>query len=311
MGMLAEYYLQPDAPDPVLSERDVLHCVRRFVPAAKAVTAIDETGGEARVYVIDDRLILKVQRPQQVRIGTSLAREVFFLNQLAAAAPDLPVPRALGYARETQLLEYNIQTRMPGVAVAAVTLDPQRRTAAIFAVGRLLRRLHGLAPTAFRDSAHFPEDRTRAEFAARLDAYFDVIARKMQSDAISWPLPIPFDALRGRALAALPGDADLVALHSNPGPPHTFVDPDTGRLHGLIDFGDAYISHPALDLWRWRRPHERAAALAGYTADAPVNDSFMQTWKAVCIAADALLIAYAPDRCNDAIEALERSLSES
>src|SRR5262245_50803535 len=145
MSMLTEYYLQPAAPDPVLSEREALRCVRRFVPSAKAVTAVDESGGEARTYVIDDKLILTVQRPQQVRVGTSLAREVFFLNQLARAAPDLPVPRVLGYARETQLLEYNIQTRMPGAAVAEVALDPERRTAAIFAVGRLLRRLHGLA----------------------------------------------------------------------------------------------------------------------------------------------------------------------
>jgi hypothetical protein len=43
---------------------------------------------------------------------------------------------------------------------------------------------------------------------------------------------------------------DLVALHSNPGPVHTFVQPDTLAFVGLIDFGDAYIGHPALD-WRW------------------------------------------------------------
>jgi Ser/Thr protein kinase RdoA (MazF antagonist) len=30
-----------------------------------------------------------------------------------------------------------------------------------------------------------------------------------------------------------------VVLHSNPSPAHVFVDPDTGQLTGLIDFGDA------------------------------------------------------------------------
>src|SRR4051812_41828297 len=85
MSMLEEYYLQPDAPDPVLPHAEVLRCVRRFVPRAKAVTRVDESGGEARTYVVDDAIVLKVQRPQQVRVGTSLAREVFFLNQLAAA----------------------------------------------------------------------------------------------------------------------------------------------------------------------------------------------------------------------------------
>src|SRR5215217_8716626 len=127
MSMLEEYYLQPNAPDPVLPEPEVLRCVRRFVPAAKTVTCIDESGGEARTYIVDEAIVLKVQRPQQVRVGTSLAREVFFLNQLAAAAPELPVPRVLGYDRETNLLEYNIQTRMPGVPYADATLTSDAR----------------------------------------------------------------------------------------------------------------------------------------------------------------------------------------
>ena len=308
MGMLTEYYLQPDAPDPVLPEAEVLRCVRRFVPGAKAVTAVDESGGEARTYVIDETLILKVQRPQQVRVGTSLAREVFFLNQLAGVAADLPVPRVLGYARETNLLEYNIQTRMPGVAVENAALAPDRRTAAIFSVGRFLRRLHGIAQKPFHDSAHFPADLTPGDCKQRLADHFDVISRRLDESRRTWPLQVSFETVRSRTLAALPDDLDRVALHSNPGPPHAFVDPDSGRFTGLIDFGDAYISHPALDLWRWRRPAERAAALAGYTADAPVSDAFMQTWKAVGIVADVLLIAYFPDRCEDAIEALQRSL---
>ena len=310
MGMLTEYYLQPDAPDPVLSESEVLRCVRRFVAGAKAVTAVDESGGEARAYLIDDALVLKVQRPQQVRVGTSLAREVFFLNQIADAAPDLPVPRVLGYARETNLLEYNIQTRMPGVAIENATLAPERRTAAIFSVGRFLRQLHGLAQKPLRDSAHFPADYTAAELKTRLGQYFDVLSQRLDASDRPWPLQTRFADVRDRTLAALPASAELVALHSNPGPPHAFVDPDTGRFRGLIDFGDAYISHPALDLWRWRRPVERAAALAGYVADAAVSDDFMQTWKAVGIVADVLLIAYFPDRAGDAIEALQRSLRE-
>src|SRR5262245_61508298 len=179
MGMLTEYYLQPDAPDPVLSEAEVLRCVRRFVPHASAVTSVDESGGEARTYVVDDKLILKVQRPQQVRVGTSLAREVFFLNQLAERAADLPVPRVLGYARETNLLEYNIQTRLPGVAAESATLTPERRTTAIYSVGRFLRRLHGIAQKPLHDSAHFPADLTAGDFRKRLADYFDVIWRRL------------------------------------------------------------------------------------------------------------------------------------
>ena len=310
MSMLKEYYLQPDAPDPVLTEAEVLRCVRRFVPGATAMTSVDESGGEARTYIVDDAVVLKVQRPQQVRVGTSLAREVFFLNQLAAVAPDLLVPRVLGYDRETNLLEYNIQTRMPGVACADAALALGARQEVIFSVGRLLRRLHAIPQQPFHDSAHFPTDRSAADFKRRLSEYFDVVARRLERDRRAWPLETAFETVRERTLAALPQSQELRALHSNPGPPHVFVDPGTGRFRGLIDFGDAYISHPALDLWRWRWRTERAAVIAGYTADAPVSEDFMRTWKAVAVAAAAILVATVPDRADEATRDLRQALSE-
>lgn len=306
--MLKEFYLQPGAADPVLPDAEVLRCVRRFEPRAQTVTGVDESGGEARTYVVDDNIVLKVQRPQQLRLSTSLAKEVFYLNQLAVTASGLPVPRVLGYARETNLLEYNIQTRMPGVAFENAPLTPDARRAAIFNVGRLLRRLHAVPQAPFHDSAHFPVDRIPADFKARLAAYFSVAEKRLQKDGRMWPIKTALDAIAEQALGALPETDDFVALHSNPGAPHTFVDPYTGQFNGLIDFGDAYISHPSLDLWRWRWPADRAACLAGYTANAPVSDVFMQIWKVVTIVAGVILIAYFPAREAEAIADLQQSL---
>ena len=85
-----------------------------------------------------------------------------------------------------------------------------------------------------------------------------------------------------------------VALHSNPGPSHTFVDPATGAYMGLIDFGDAYLSHPALDLWRWPDPTDRRAVFEGYTAEQPVDADLLQTWRVVQILADIVAVAAAP-----------------
>jgi len=94
-SVFEDTYSQPDAPDPVLDDDLVLALVRRHVPEARAVTGVDESGGEARTYAIDDTIILKVQRPQQLRPRTSLEKEVFFLRQLEQA-PEARVPRALG-----------------------------------------------------------------------------------------------------------------------------------------------------------------------------------------------------------------------
>jgi hypothetical protein len=47
MSMLKEYYLQPEAPDPALSEAEVLRCVRRFVPSGSQ--AVDSIRGVCRI----------------------------------------------------------------------------------------------------------------------------------------------------------------------------------------------------------------------------------------------------------------------
>ncbi len=59
----------------------------------------------------------------------------------------------------------------------------------------------------------------------------------------------------------------------------------------MIDFGDAFISHPALDLRRWPHPHDRTAIMEGYCSAAPVNGSFLQTWQVVMVLANLAVLA--------------------
>jgi hypothetical protein len=82
--LLDDIYSQPHTADPVLEECTVLDLVHRPGARCSVVTGVDETGGEARVYVLDDQLVLKVQRPHRLHPRTSLEKEAFFLQQLAA-----------------------------------------------------------------------------------------------------------------------------------------------------------------------------------------------------------------------------------
>ena len=93
-------YSQPDAPDPVLDPSVVIRFVHRHLASASSVTDVDETGGEARAYVIDERYIFKTQRPHRLRSRTSLQKEVSFLDILAKEAPDLPVPLSWAMGRK-------------------------------------------------------------------------------------------------------------------------------------------------------------------------------------------------------------------
>jgi Ser/Thr protein kinase RdoA (MazF antagonist) len=295
--MPRDVYLQPDAPDPVLAPATVLALARRHVPEAEAVLEVEESGGEARTYGIHaggEDLILKVQRPPQLRPRTSLEKEVFFLQHLAAVAPDLSVPRVRGYGRDSALLEYTLLTRMPGMALRQATLTPAQEVAVLEELGRVLRRIHDLPPTPFQASGLFPGDYAWAAVQTRLgDAFLDLAARP---EARSWPLAIPLETLGQRVLGALARTDARAALHSNPYREHVFVDPASGTFSGLIDFGDAYVSHPAFDLRRWHRPAERAALLAGYTAAGPLSAGFQAVHRAVLILYQAtLLVSYGAD----------------
>lgn len=296
--MPRDVYLQPDAPDLPLDSELVLALARRHVPAAQAVEQVDESGGEARTYVVStdaEELVFKVQRPQQLRPRTSLEKEVFFLKLLAEAAPDLPVPRVRGYSWESNLLEYTLMTRMPGVAVRRAGLTETQRVAMLPDLGRVLRRIHGLPQDPFIASGLFPGDYAFPSLQTRFgEAFIDIAARQRQRD-LPWTLATSIEEIGRKVLRALPRTQERAALHSNPYAEHVFVDPKRGTFVGLIDFGDAYVSHPAFDLRRWNQPAERAALLAGYTAEAPVSDEFLAIHRAALILTDVTVLVTAGD----------------
>jgi hygromycin-B 7''-O-kinase len=291
--MPKDTYLQPDKPDPVLDAEIVLALARRHVPGARAVRAVDETGGEARTYAIDDDVIFKTQRPHRLRPRTSQTKEVFFLEQLARF-PDIPVPAVLGYGKEGDI-EYTCLTRMPGIAVRRATLSEDARRAMLYDLGRVLRRIHAIPQAEMTASGLFPGDQSSDDLHARLAEAFDDAVTAIHASEGARGLAQAPEEIVERALAMLPRSDLRAALHSNPAPEHTFVDERTGAYTGTIDFGDAYIGHPSLDLRRWRDPADREALFAGYIAHAPVDDEFVMVWRVVQVLTDLSVLATAPE----------------
>lgn len=291
--MPKDTYLQPDKTDPVLDQAVVLALARRHIPGARAVRAVDETGGEARTYAIDDEVIFKTQRPHRLRSRTSQAKEVFFLEQLARF-PAIPVPRVLGYGQDGDI-EYTCLTRMPGIAVRRATLDATARRAMLHSLGRVLRRIHAIPQDEIMASGLFPGDQSANDLHTRLREAFDDAIAAMRAMEGAWGLEHAPEAVAEQTLATLPRSEVRAALHSNPAPEHTFVDATTSAYTGTIDFGDAYISHPTLDLRRWRDPADREALFAGYTADAPVDDEFLAVWRVVQVLTDMTVIPISPE----------------
>jgi hygromycin-B 7''-O-kinase len=291
--MVRDFYVQPDAADPVLDPDTVLAIVHRHVPAAKSVAAVDERGGEARTYAIDDDLVLKVQRPQQLRPRTSLAKERFLLRQLADVE-GVRVPKIIGGGVAEPASEYTLMTRVPGVAIEDASLVGELRRGALFDLGRMLRRIHSIPQQPLFDARMIPGDHTPADVRWRFGNLFDEAVALLDRTAPFWPLAHSPLQLARLAMRALPDVDQWVALHSNPGPEHVFVDHQAGQLTGIIDFGDAYFSHPVHDLRRFRHPADRAAVYAGYTAERAVSENFNQTWRVACVLASMLAVAHEP-----------------
>lgn len=291
MAVIVREYFQPGAPDPVLPNDRVLGIVERFVAGADRVASIDESGGEARTYLVNTPrgdVVLKVQRPQQLRTWTSLEREVVFLDHLAQVDPSLPVPRVLGHGHDGDGVEYTVMTRIFGDAVVRAGLPAAARPTALRALGSVIRRVHAVPQAPLEASGLFPEEWSAADLRVTLPEdvrdYADALARR----DIPWPAPLSPEALGRWAADHVPDDPPRVALHTNPGPTHTFVDP-SGRLTGLIDFGDAYLGPPVMDLSRWTRPSDRRALLEGYEAEGPtLPPTFWALMPVVEVLADLL-----------------------
>src|SRR3954447_7093742 len=125
----SDVYLQPDAPDPVLSDATVLGLASRHTRGVTAVAEIDESGGEARAYLLTGDVVVKVQRPHRLRPRTSLAKEAAILRQLAGPLGGrVPALLGNGHAHTAEGdVEYVVVGRMPGDALARSPVEPARR----------------------------------------------------------------------------------------------------------------------------------------------------------------------------------------
>lgn len=310
----SQFTRESDPRDPVLDEQTVLRLARRHLPDASAVTGIDETGGEARAYVIDEGYIFKTQRPHRVRPNTSIEKAAFHQEIIEKEAPEVSIPHVLGYGREGDI-DYVLETRMPGVAVRNVVLEGDARRAVMFELGKTLRRIHSIDLAPFEASGLFPGDKDGKAVYARIETSL----RRAAAGAIAvegavWNLEVAPEVLVDRALG-LVRDVGRAALQANPGPEHVFVDPVSLRFQGLIDFGDAYISHPTFDFRRWSAPADRAALMEGYRAEGEVSDAFLGTWRAVLV--NGLMATIAglgpgarPERRQQALNDLHTLLAE-
>ena len=295
----ADTYSQPNAPDPVLTDDLVLGLARAYLPApgrVGAVLAVEESGGEARAYLLDGGVVVKTQRPHRLRPRTSLAKEAALLTALEPTLPGR-VPMLFGYDQvdtSAGQVEFIVMSRIAGQAVLTRPTGPvgPARAQLLREVAAALRAVHTLDPTGLVLAGVLPVDGDADGLRRRVELGLADLVEYLDSHPAGWPLNIAPAQVAAAALDALPrrlGQPPVV-LHSNPGPPHVFID-DSGIFTGLIDFGDCYASHPALDLRTWPHPADRITLRECYLDGRPAGTEWKAVWTVAMLQADLGVLA--------------------
>jgi aminoglycoside phosphotransferase (APT) family kinase protein len=170
--------------------------------------------------------------------GLSVTAEAALLGLVAKVSP-LPVPRVLGLWPEREEMEME---RVPGVPL--LELLPRARASELERLGgelgRFLAAVNAIPVSEVAGTV--PVDDTS------MTAYLEEAAEMVDVVVDEVPLPHQRAVLRFLA-AAPPAEPDELRLsHHDLGAEHVFVMPESLAITGIIDWSDAAVTDPALDL---------------------------------------------------------------
>ena len=195
-------------------------------------------------------------------VGETLAPAVPSFERVGAPSDAFPYP-FVGYRPVPGVGADRAQAGRPGLAAD---------------IGALLSRLHRIDPSSVPPTPGGWEREPWGELRAELADVAD-LARPFLGPVL---LPEAEPYLAGQVREP-PQDGPVRFIHNDICPDHVIVDPDTGRLNGLIDFGDAMAGDPVLDF-------VGLIGIAGYqfidsaaaAYDLPLGDSFGTRLRWLC-----------------------------
>jgi aminoglycoside phosphotransferase (APT) family kinase protein len=224
--------------------------IRQAVEAARCVSGQSELGV---IHQSEDHVVFDAGHAI-VKCGT---RDEFGIEAWAcerARSLGVPAPEVVSIDT-TAPIPHLALAKVPGVALVTADLPPGAAERAARHAGAMLRMLHGDVMPGFGwiDRHHFRSTREIrgkspswiGEIGAALELALDgLVAAGAVTDADATKLRAEMTALRPAVEAVTEGRF----LHGDLGRMHIMVDPDTGQVTGLIDWGDVQVGDPAWDL---------------------------------------------------------------
>jgi aminoglycoside phosphotransferase (APT) family kinase protein len=191
-------------------------------------------GWDHVVWSVGDALVLRVRKDGTVQEKAVAVQHDVDVLHFAARHSPVTAPEVRGVAPLDGAL---LTTRVAGVPAAEAQPD---LPALADALAELLTALHSVPPDEARDVVGPDPDAAEDWLRQVEDEYAEARAH------------CPADLRAGiEAFLAAPPPAPgarLVFCHNDVRDDHVLVDPGTGRVTGLIDWSDAVLGDPALDL---------------------------------------------------------------
>lgn len=230
-------------------------CLPQLAPAPVRYLA---QGWDSAVFAVDGRLIVRF--PKRNAAAVTLEREARLLPELAPMLP-VSIPKFLHVVRDCIAFPrtFVVYEALHGAAIDDAALDADRLAVFDRGVATFLRSLHGFpldrAAACGVEPALVAGGRARLQgFRAAVDVALTPLLSLLERQRVrAW-----FDDAESRGVL----EWTPALIHGDLAPEHMLVDPATGVLTGVIDWGDAGIGDPALDF----------AGLVGVLGDAELND---------------------------------------
>ncbi|KAM3511873.1 hypothetical protein MY11210_004491 [Beauveria gryllotalpidicola] len=235
-----------------ITNETIMHFLATVDKVPKPIRQIVRSGegGEHLVWIINDAFVLRVRADEQD--STLLIREEALWQVLKSIEPGstvVPICLEIGVWDEVKR-PFGLYRKLPGVSIEA---SPQSVNAATESDLAHMLLLFQKTPI------------QQARAAGLVDAEPLVLSELRQRARAAWQQQQRSSRNKGHLENLLPRGEDMdqalhiseadsdaphepVFLHADLKGEHIFVDPDTGRLAGVIDWSDACVGDPAVDI---------------------------------------------------------------
>lgn len=196
-------------------------------------------------YLVNDAYIFRL--PKNSVAAASLKRESCVLprlkSRLSTRIPEIKYRILEPSALSEFATGYELIKGTPLSQTGWQSMSNQSQATSIRELAKFLTDLHALPPTEFKDCA-LPEEENRT-FYAKYKEYF-------QTEILPHLSSVERKAVISIFEQYLADERNFqyqpALVHGDMSPDHILIDPDSGKLHGIIDFGDLKITDPDWDL---------------------------------------------------------------